>query len=144
MHRNSPEVRRHPDSEGGIVRRRDRLFRLLMLGAAVEAAVAIPSIISMGPENGTILMIVLNAVLCFPYSIVLALTMPETQQTDLFAASVLLLAIFQFPAYALLGWLLKRIRPRWNGWNVLAVIHGVALVAVVVAAFEFILSHFQT
>jgi drug/metabolite transporter (DMT)-like permease len=114
-----------------------------MLGAVVEAAVAIPSIISMGPEGGTILIALLNAVLCFPYAFILAFTMPETQ-TDLSAASVLLLAIFQFPAYALLGWLLKRIRPRWNGWSVLAVIHGVGVIAMVVAAFEFILSNFQT
>jgi hypothetical protein len=101
MHRISPKVRHHPDSERGIVRRRDS--RLLMLGAAVEAAAAIALNIGMGSGNGTFLI----AVLCFP-----------------------------FLAYALLGWL---IRPRWNGWIVLAVIHGVA-----VAALFWLLSHFQT
>ena len=118
MDRISPEVRRHPDSEVGTVHRLDRLSRLLMLGMAVEAAAAIAAIISMGGGHGTMAI----ATLCFPYSIALLPFIGDS------ATPVLLLALFQFPAYALLGWLLEPPK-RWDGWVVLAVIHGVAVAA---------------
>ncbi|MFL5386242.1 MAG: hypothetical protein ACJ8GN_27310 [Longimicrobiaceae bacterium] len=108
----------------GIVPRTDRLIRVLMVGAVVEVAAFVASVISAGGGHGTYVIITL----CFPYSMAL------TYFTEYVTTPLLLLIIFQFPTYALLGWLLEPIKPRGAGWSVLAVIHVLAVAMAFVLA----------